>query len=156
MSKKCLRFHFFNSPGIGPWLIKARLGSRISHVGIEFEDKRYFHATFWHGMVEQPLSEIPYPPESTVEVYVTEEQYNAALKLCVKHVGAMYDYLAIIGFTLGRSLQNQKSLFCSEIGRQVFEVATDIKLRWNKLCAPHELKIMIDAYNQTKAQRDLS
>jgi hypothetical protein len=57
MPKKCLRFHFFNSPGIGPWLIKARLGSRISHVGIEFEDKRYFHATFWHGMVEQPLSE---------------------------------------------------------------------------------------------------
>lgn len=144
-----IRFHFFNNPGIGGWIIRKRLGSTISHVGMEFDNGEFYHSTFKQGMVRQDDYCQHHTPVSTTEITVPDANAETALVLCRALVGTHYDYKAIIGFTLGQRYEDAQGLFCSEIGRQVAEAATGIYIHWPKLCAPHELRIMLDTYSQT-------
>ncbi len=149
--KRIVRFHYFNNPGIGGMLVKVRLGTTISHVGMEF-GKRFFHSAPVVGMVETSLHTLQSSPFFTQEIEVDEETYQDTIRWCEKQIGRKYDMKAILGFILARRMQNKDAFFCSEVGRHVFTRLTGIKPAMSKLMAPHELRLAIDIYNQTKTQ----
>lgn len=145
-NKHCIRFHFFDNRSIASWVVKKRLGSTISHVGMEFEDGRFYHSSFTTGTTVASLKEQPQPPATFSELWVEEEHYNAALAFCKKQAGSRYDYRSLLGFLFTTKFQHKTGWFCSEYGRECFERAAGIRIYWPKLCAPHELRIMVDTY----------
>ncbi|AXH71035.1 hypothetical protein [Vibrio phage BONAISHI] len=145
-NRRLIKFHFFDNPGIGGSLIKWRLGSTVSHVGMEFEDDEFWHSTFTTGVISDRNYLKSHASVDSVEVWVTNEGYEKALKYIRSNQNKKYDFTAILGFFVGRKVQNDDAFFCSEIGRGVFEEATGHRLKWPKLCAPHELRIMAEMY----------
>lgn len=150
MTKRCIKFHFFDNRGFGSWCVKTRLGSTISHCGMEFENGRFYHSSFLTGTVSSTLTEQPHPPVTTTELWVDEEAYKRAEVFCKAQVGSHYDYKALLGFVFTTKYQHKTAWFCSEYGRLCFERATGLEIYWPKLCAPHELRIMVDTYTHKK------
>lgn len=149
MKDYTIKFHFFDNHTIGGALIKARLGTTISHVGVEF-GKRFFHASFIPGMTEQSLQDQPTAPLHTKEITVPAESAAAVVLWIESQLGKRYDFTALLGFIFARKFQKEDAFFCSEVGRIIFEKATGVDCGMVKLMAPHELMLAIDVYNQTK------
>jgi hypothetical protein len=141
-----IRFLFFDNPGIGSLAIKVRLGTTLTHCGIDFGKDGFYHSSGFTGMCRDDHYTKHHVIKGVSEIYVPEDKYQAALTLCRSKVGQRYDFKALLGFVIVKKFEDADALFCSEIGRLVMETATSIELHWSKLCAPHELKLMVDTY----------
>lgn len=139
--KKVIKFHFFNS---NP-LIRLRFGTPCTHVGVEFMDGLYYESDAFKGNIKMFMVDSGKTPDYTVELFVDEYHYTAARREAEKILGSKYDYLAIIGFFLGTRTQNKSGFFCSELGRCVFEKATDRVIDLKRLMTPYDLYIACSA-----------
>lgn len=149
--KRKIKFHFFDNPGIGGWLIKYRNSSIFSHVGIEFEDGQLYQSTIMHGNTASTLAEYGCKPVYTTEILVGESGYVAAKAVAEDAVGRAYDYKGILGFLMVKKVQTDGAYFCSELGRYIFEAATGVRIPLFTLVSPGQLRMMVDTYHLTRA-----
>lgn len=147
--KKSIKFHYFYNESIGSWLIKARLSTVFSHVGIEFEDGMLYHSAMLKGTVKERLEEQKTTPIHTTEILVDEEHYNRAYEWAQQQLGKRYDWLGIVGFIVGNKWNDDNQYFCSEYGKFIFELATDIKHTYYNLLTPGQLRLITDTFVRT-------
>lgn len=148
---RALHFHFFNGKQLGALLIKARIGSIFSHCGMEFDDGAYYDATFINGVKRRALADYGHVPHTTTTLWLTEEQYQLTRNHLESKVGLRYDFLGILGFIVYKKLQNKNAYFCSELGREAFEVATNVQVPTYNLVTPGQLRLMVETYNHATA-----
>lgn len=141
---KKITFLFYNNKDIASFFIRMRLSTVFSHVAIRFEDNGLFHSSLMKGTHRDDT----YAPEpvftSTIEV--SEAGYAEALAFVHGAVGSPYDFTAILGFIAGNKTNKDTSYFCSELGREIFERATGIKLGYYNLVTPGQLRLMTETY----------
>lgn len=146
--KRKIKFHFYDYNQFGALLIKARLATKFAHTAIEFENGFIYHSLIWKGNIKVPKGSLS-PAAVTVPVEVDHQKYEAALEFAESIVGQDYDVKALLGFILGKKIQDANARFCSEYGREIFEVATGIRLKYYNLVSPGQLLLIVDTYRNT-------
>lgn len=151
MSKKEIKFHYFSDYRVSSLLIRARLATKFQHVGIEMEGVGYIDSTLAGGGVAwRPL---PDNIAHTSTILVDEDKFNEILEFLNDINGSGYDIRALLGFALSYRSQNEDTWFCSEVGRIVFEMATDIIVKHYVLIAPGALRLMTDMYQKIQTKQ---
>lgn len=135
---KKITFHYFS----GSPLIKIRFGVPITHVGVEFNDGLYFESDTLKGNVKMQRRDLKRKPVKSITIEVENDAYFRARQRANEIYGRRYDYLALIGFFLGIKWQNDQDFFCSELGREVFEIATGKKIELARLTTPYDLYLI--------------
>lgn len=137
-----ITFHFFNNSSIYSKLIQFRFGTPVTHVGVAFEDGRYYESLVDKGNVRLDKPIFKEPPVLSVSILVDSDHYYKARDAANGIHGKPYDKKAVLGFMLGMKLQSDDKFFCSELGRHVFEAATGKQIKMQRLCSPYDLYLM--------------
>lgn len=140
-----IRVHFCYSKGLAGAAIRALTFSNFNHVAIELGGKIY-HSTFLDGVHTVPAGGFVdhYHRVETHEIEGLDEEH--AREWLERHLGAGYDWRALVALPFRESWQEPAAWFCSEYGAGLF-------VALNYLCecfeesriTPEALRLMLKA-----------
>lgn len=140
-----IRVHFCYSKGLAGAAIRALTFSNFNHVAIELNSTVY-HATFLNGVHTVPADGFVdhYHRVETHEIEGLDEEH--AREWLERHLGADYDWRALVALPFRESWQEPGAWFCSEFGTGLF-----IALQYLRDCfeesriTPEALRLMLNA-----------
>lgn len=125
-------------------LIRIRLASKFQHIGIELDDGSYVDSTLSKGGVK--FRKKPGGIHTTHTIQVPEENYNKVVQFLKEIEGFEYDVIGLVGFFISRSFHDPEQWFCSEVGKEVFLLATGIDIKDYVLISPGGLRLITETY----------
>ncbi|WGH49879.1 permuted papain-like amidase [Alishewanella phage vB_AspM_Slickus01] len=106
---------FGSNREIGSLAIKVFTWSRFSHVGVLMPCGKVLESTFSDGVKLTPLAEFKARYNKIEFANIPCESASLAYERGYAQVDKKYDYLAIIGIFIKRSMQDENKWFCSEL-----------------------------------------
>lgn len=152
MPNKKIRLRFATEEGLTSRLIKYFSHGEWSHVDIIVPGllgyDRLVGARLKGGVLSRPMNYGKFVKTHTIEIPVTDDAYNRAIRFLLAQVGKPYDWTAIAAFAMNRTWSEDDSWFCSELAAAVLQQAGALPTKLadgvNKI-TPSDLTLMLSA-----------